>query len=73
MQRLNRRNCAKSFLRGFARALDLRGAVPPSYQSRRIVRRSDRAAIASDWAAVWSDLGNAFSRVVERDIAEAHG
>jgi hypothetical protein len=70
---MNRRIYSKSFLRGFARALDLRGAVPPSYLSRRIIRRSDRAAIASDWAAVWSDLGTAFSRVVERDTAEAHG
>ena len=63
-----------SFLRGVARALDVRGAVAPHYR-RRAAREqpSDEAAVAADWAAVWSDLGTAFSRVVERDTADAHG
>ena len=73
MKLMNCRIQPGSFLRGFARALDLRGAVQPSYKSRRIISRSDRAAIRSDWSAVWSDLDTAFSRVVERDTAEAHG
>lgn len=73
-----RTNCmadAKSFLRGLGRALDLRGATVPTYALRRPRRppASDRAALASDWDAVWNDLGTAFARVKQRDAARAHG
>jgi hypothetical protein len=58
----------RSFVRGMARVLDLRGTVDATYARRHSSRvRSDHAAIASDWQAVWSDLGAAFSRVTARE------
>lgn len=66
---------SKSFLRGCARILDMRGAISPTYRydRYRTIRRN-RPAFAADWAAIWSDLGTAFSRVVERGTAPgAHG
>jgi hypothetical protein len=71
MQQTNRKAGA-SFLRGLGRALDLRGAIEPTY-ARRSTPRSDRAAVAHDWAAVWGDLNTAFDRVRQRDAARAHG
>jgi hypothetical protein len=70
----------QSFFRGMARALDLRGAVKPTYGGYRSYRmKSDHAAIASDWSTVWSDLGSAFSGVASTqtstsipDEREAH-
>lgn len=75
MQLINQSISYPSFLRGLARALDIRGAVAPHYHHHRLLgeQGSDEAAVAADWAAVWSDLGGAFSRVVERDTADAHG
>lgn len=76
MPRMNEKRHTKSFLRGFARALDLRGALAAPYARRAYSRhRSDRAALAADWRAVMNDLGNAFSQVKLRDTAtaEAHG
>lgn len=63
-----------NFLRGFGRALDIRGSLRPRYARRRTAYLSDEAAVASDWAAVWSDLGSAYTKVVQRDAAGgAHG
>ncbi|HSU13003.1 hypothetical protein [Longimicrobium sp.] len=64
-----------SFLRGFARALDLRGAVAPPYARPRASagRRSDRAAVAHDWRMVWTDLDNAFSHVKLQGTATGDG
>lgn len=56
-----------SFFRGLARAFDLRGAVTPTYAYRARWQRDDRAAIASDWAAVWNDYNTAFARVRQRE------
>jgi hypothetical protein len=63
---MSQRRYARSFLRGFGRALDLRGAIGGRYSSRREWNRSDRAAMASDWSAVLRDLGNACARVKQR-------
>jgi hypothetical protein len=62
---------ARSLIRGVGRALDIRGSISRDLATRRApgARRSDRAAIASDWLAVWSDLGHAFSVVRKRDEA----
>ncbi|HEX8907353.1 MAG TPA: hypothetical protein VF771_21050 [Longimicrobiaceae bacterium] len=73
MQQTNRHAGTKSFLRGLARALDLRGSIVPTYAPRRRARRSDQAAIEADWSAVWNDLGIAFTRVKQRDAARSHG
>lgn len=62
IQRLN----SRFFLRGFGRALDLRGATSGRYSSRRDRSRSDHAAIASDWSFVFHDLGHAYERVKHR-------
>lgn len=63
-----------NFLRGFGRALDIRGSLRPRYARRRAPYPTDEAAVASDWAAVWSDLGRAYTTVVQRDAgAAAHG
>lgn len=57
---MSRHGIARSFFQGFARALDLRGAVRPTYQPpRRSVACTDAEAVAADWAAVWNDLGTA--------------
>lgn len=61
---------SKSFFRGLGRVLDLRGSVQARYARRARWHRDDRAAIASDWRAVWGDLGTAYSRVRQR---EHHG
>jgi len=63
----------RSFFRGLGRALDLRGATVPTYARHRSTPLSNEAAIASDWEAVWNDLGAAFTRVRERDAARTHG
>jgi hypothetical protein len=66
-----RRLNTRSFVRGMARVLDLRGSVGSTYTRYRSNRaRSDYAAVASDWHAVWSDLGAAFSRVTARETPE---
>jgi hypothetical protein len=57
---------SRYFFRGFGRALDLRGSVSGRYSPRREWHRSDGAAMTSDWAAVFRDLGGAFERVKER-------
>ena len=71
MNRSGNRDFVQGFLRGFGRALDLRGAMvrPP----RQRIRLSDTAALAADWDAVWNDLGEAFSRVKRRNAAAANG
>lgn len=62
-----------SFLRGLGRALDLRGSVQAGYpRTHGDWRRSDAAALASDWQAVWGDLGHAYEQV-KRGTAAAHG
>ncbi|HEX8246324.1 MAG TPA: hypothetical protein VF541_22665 [Longimicrobium sp.] len=74
MQHTNGRAGVRSFLRGLGRALDVRGAVVPTYARRpRRTPPSDHAAMAADWDAVWNDLGTAFARVKQRDAARAHG
>lgn len=57
----------RGFFRGFGRVLDLRGSVPTRYTRRARWHRSDAAAIADDWRAVWGDLGAAYTRVRQRD------
>ena len=59
MQRLN----SKDFFRGFARAIDIRGAIGGRYVRSRPWHRSDGAAVAADWSAVFGDLDLAFERV----------
>jgi hypothetical protein len=58
---------SSSFFRGFGRVLDLGGATTPTYARRARWHRDDAAAIASDWRAVWGDLGQAYGRVRQRD------
>jgi hypothetical protein len=57
---------SRYFFRGFGRALDLRGVTGGRYSPRREWNRSDRAAMISDWTAVFRDLGGAYQRVKER-------
>lgn len=57
---------SRYFLRGFGRALDLRGSIGGRYSPRREWNRSDRSATVSDWTAVLRDLGGAYERVKER-------
>lgn len=66
---------AASFLRGVGRVLDLRGATTGAYVAARRTRAaiSDRAALASDWAAVWGDLDAAFAKVRRDDPGPLHG
>ena len=73
MQQTNAFSGARSFLRGLGRARDLRGATVPTYARRSSTLPSDAAAVAADWAAVWGDLGAAFTRVRQRDAARTHG
>lgn len=54
---------SKSFLRGFGRALDVRGALSPRYIRKAHFIRNDNHAVASDWAAVFGDLNVAYYRV----------
>jgi hypothetical protein len=61
----------RNFLRGFGRAVDLRGALRPHYARRATPSHSDAAAIESDWAAVWGDLGQAFTAVRQRQAGAA--
>lgn len=63
MQRLN----STDFLRGFGRALDLRGAIGARRRYARRWERSDGGALASDWCSVFRDLGEAFERVKRGD------
>jgi hypothetical protein len=58
-----------NFLRGFGRALDVRGSLEAGYARRARHALSDHAAIASDWDEVWSDLGTACDRVMAGDPA----
>jgi hypothetical protein len=60
----------KHFLVGMGRTLDLRGASHARVRARRTWHRSDRAAVASDWEAVFGDLGAAFQRVRQSRVAE---
>lgn len=62
IQRLN----SRFFLRGFGRALDIRGATSARYSPRRDWSRSDRAAVESDWSFVFHDLSDAYERVRHR-------
>lgn len=57
---------SRYFFQGFGRALDLRASVGGRYSQRREWHRSDGAAMASDWTAVFRDLGGAYERVKER-------
>lgn len=57
---------SRYFLRGFGRALDLRGAIGGRHAPRREWNRSDRAAMIADWTVVFRDLGGAYERVKER-------
>jgi hypothetical protein len=59
----------KSFFRGFGRALDIRGATRPRYERRASWIRSDRAAVAADWQAVWGDLDRAYVQVRQREAS----
>ena len=60
------REYTKHLVRGFGRAIDIRGGT--ARYSRRWERLpSDSAALASDWNAVWSDLGRAFQQVRQRE------
>lgn len=61
---------SRYFLRGLGRALDLRGAIGGRYSPRREWNRSDRAAMISDWTAVFRDLGAAYERVKERGTCD---
>lgn len=54
---------SKNFLRGFGRVLDVRGATTARYAHKARWIRSDSGAVASDWAAVFGDLGVAYHRV----------
>lgn len=54
---------SKSFLRGLARAFDLRGAVTPRYAPKARWIQNDHSAMAADWDSVFGDLGTAYSRV----------
>lgn len=60
---------SKSFFRGFGRALDIRGSISPRYGRRPSGHRSDYAAVASDWQAVWGDLDRAYLEVKRRDAS----
>lgn len=60
---------SKSFLRGLGRALDIRGATTPRYMRQASWHRSDRAAIAADWRAVWGDMDRAYRHVRKRDAS----
>ncbi|WP_420126009.1 hypothetical protein [Longimicrobium sp.] len=57
---------SRYFFRGFGRALDLRGSGGRRYSPRREWHRSDGAAMASDWTAVFQDLAGAYERVKQR-------
>lgn len=61
-----RRLNSRYFFRGFGRALDLRGAIGGRYSSPRGWNRSDGAAMAGDWSAVFRDLGEAYESVKQR-------
>lgn len=53
----------KSFLRGFGRALDVRGAITPRHATEPEGIQNDGEALAADWAAVFRDLDAAYYRV----------
>ncbi|HSU13374.1 hypothetical protein [Longimicrobium sp.] len=57
----------RAFVRGMAQAVDLTGSIG-SRRLRRMVVRSDRAALLADWAAVSRDL-----RVAVQRYAAGHG
>ncbi len=55
---------SKSFLRGFGRVLDIRGArTPREYREPAWIQKDNAAAVAADWAAVFGDLSEAYCRV----------
>lgn len=58
-----RRLDSKSFLQGFGRVLDIRGAVRPRYGHKARWIRNDSSALAADWNAVLGDLGAAYTRI----------
>ncbi|MBW3572905.1 MAG: hypothetical protein KY467_17550, partial [Gemmatimonadetes bacterium] len=62
MQRIQRLN-AKYAFRGFGRALDLRRAIHGRYAFGGSWNRSDHAATATYWNAVFHDLTDAYERV----------
>lgn len=55
----------REFVRGAARALDLAGSGKTTRSTRtgRYIRRSDAAAMASDWKIVGDDLRKAMGTV----------
>ncbi|HST61798.1 MAG TPA: hypothetical protein VLK84_24070 [Longimicrobium sp.] len=59
MTRLN----SNSFLRGFGRVLDVRGAFTPRESRKPAWIQNDDNAVAADWAAVFGDLSEAYCRV----------
>ena len=64
---------ARSFFNGFARALDLRGAVRPTYlPPQQSVPATDAEAVAADWTAVWNDLGTALDYGHQQYAAAGH-
>ena len=70
---MSRHGYARSFFQGFARALDLRGAVRPTYVAPRpSAPANDADAVAADWAAVWSDLGIALDNTHQQYAAAGH-
>lgn len=71
MEMINERLGSSPFFRGFGRALDIRGAMGRRRRSRRAWHASDSAALASDWNAVFRDLGTAYERVTGRGEPDA--
>ena len=66
MKGLGMREYTKHLVRGFGRVIDIRGGTA-GYSRRWARLPSDSAAVASDWNAVWSDLGHAFQQVRQRE------
>ncbi|HEU0013669.1 MAG TPA: hypothetical protein VFQ45_08290 [Longimicrobium sp.] len=69
----SRQRYVGGFMRGMARALDLRGSVNARYAyAPRAPYPPDEVVAASDWAVVFGDLGQAYWRVRQRE-SPAHG
>ncbi len=57
----------KRFVRGAGRAMDLGARTGRSYWVGCQSKRSDQAAIESDWLGVWKDLHSAIAQVTHKD------